>query len=348
MMYTKDLVSVVIPVYNVEEFLPHCLNSVTAQSYKNLEIICVNDGSPDNSAEILKSFKERDSRIVIINQTNQGLSGARNTGIKEAHGEYIMFLDSDDWIDTDTVFQAHNKITQENADVVLWSYVREFPDKKIEKHIFDCGDKVFEGDELKSVHKRIAGLTGSQLSNPENADSAVTAWGKLYRTECISSLEFVDTKIIGTEDALFSLEAFCFVKKAVYIDKCFNHYRKENNKSLTKKYKSRLYDQWQELYKRMDNILKKYNLPFEDALDNRIALSIIGIGLNELLNDTKQSEKIKKISSVINSPAYKKAYSNLDTKYMPAHWKTFFKFCKSGNGAAVYLLIKSIDMLIGK
>ena len=74
MMYTKDLVSVVIPVYNVEEFLPHCLNSVIAQSYKNLEIICVNDGSPDNSAEILKSFKERDSRIVIINQTNQGLT----------------------------------------------------------------------------------------------------------------------------------------------------------------------------------------------------------------------------------------------------------------------------------
>ena len=98
----------------------------------------------------------------------------------------------------------------------------------------------------------------------------------------------------------------------------------------------------------MGEILKKYDLPFEDALNNRIALSIIGIGLNELLNDTKQSAKIKKINSVINSPAYKKAYSDLDTKYMPAHWKTFFNLCKSGSGAAVYFMIKGIDMLIGK
>ena len=98
----------------------------------------------------------------------------------------------------------------------------------------------------------------------------------------------------------------------------------------------------------MGAIIKKYDLPFEDALNNRIALSIIGIGLNELLNDTKQKEKIKKISTVINSPAYKKAYADLDTQYMPAHWKTFFSFCKSGNGTAVYFLIKGIDMLIGK
>lgn len=348
MEFTKDLVSIVIPVYNVEEFLPHCLNSVTAQTYKNIEIICVNDGSPDSSAQILTKYKELDSRIIVINQTNQGLSGARNTGIKEAHGEYIMFLDSDDWADAETVAEAHKKITSENADVVMWSYVREFPDKKIEKHIFDFSDKVFEGDEMKTLHKRMAGLMGKELSNPENADSAVTAWGKLYRAEVIKNLRFVDTKIIGTEDALFSLEAFCFVKKAVYIDKCFNHYRKENNKSLTKKYKSRLYDQWQELYKRMGEIIKKYDLPFEDALNNRIALSIIGIGLNELLNDTKQKEKIKKIGSVINSPAYKTAYADLDTQYMPAHWKTFFGFCKSGNGTAVYFLIKGIDMLIGK
>ena len=344
----KDLVSIVIPIYNVEEFLPHCLNSVTAQVYKNLEIICVNAGSPDSCAQILDDYKAHDSRIVIVNQTNQGLSGARNTGIKEATGEYIMFLDSDDWIDTETVFEAHEKITAENADLVMWSYVREFPDKKIEKHIFDFGDKVFEGEDMKALHKRIAGLTGKELANPENADSAVTAWGKLYRTECIKDLEYIDTKIIGTEDALFSLEAFCFVKKAVYIDKCFNHYRKENNKSLTKKYKSNLYDQWQELYKRMGDVLKKYDLPIEDALNNRIALSIIGIGLNELLNNTKQSEKIKKINSVINSPAYNKAYSSLDTEYMPPHWKTFFAFCKKGSGTAVYFLIKSIDMLIGK
>ena len=86
-------VSVIIPVYNVEKYLTKCLDSVVNQTYTNLEIICVNDGSPDNSAKILEAFAKKDSRIKIINQENKGLSGARNTGIESATGDYIVFLD---------------------------------------------------------------------------------------------------------------------------------------------------------------------------------------------------------------------------------------------------------------
>ena len=128
-------VSVIIPVYNVEKYLPKCLESVTAQTYANLEIICVNDGSPDNSSAILEEYAKKDGRIIIINQENTGLSGARNTGIRAASGEYIVFVDSDDWIDAETVETAVSKA--ENADTVMWGYVREFADKSLEKKIFD-------------------------------------------------------------------------------------------------------------------------------------------------------------------------------------------------------------------
>ncbi|MCQ2479842.1 MAG: glycosyltransferase [Clostridia bacterium] len=346
-------VSIVLPIYNVEKYLPQCLESVVNQSYKNLEIICVNDGSPDGSEEIVKSYAEKDSRMVLINQKNQGLSGARNTGINAATGEYIMFLDSDDWIDTDTCKTAVEQMEKENAQLVMWSYVREFPDTSIPKNIFDVPENetiVFENQSMENLHRRIAGLTGEELRSPENADSAVTAWGKLFKTAVIkeNNCLFTDTKIIGTEDALFNLEAFSYVKKAVFINKYFNHYRKDNGTSLTRSYKASLFNQWQELYTRMGRIIEEKNLPFEHALDNRIALSIIGIGLNEIICDSTAFEKIKKLKSVITSPKYKKAYTALEKEYLPIHWKLFFTFCKMGWGTGVYILIKCIDKLIGK
>lgn len=348
-MQTNKLVSIVLPVYNVEKYLPKCLDSVVSQSYKNIEIICVNDGSPDGSEKIIADYIKKDSRIILINQKNQGLSGARNTGLEKATGEYIVFLDSDDWIDPETVEVALAEAEKEAAQLVMWSYIREFPDASLPKDVFDEGRIVFDGDALTNrLHQRMAGLTGEELSDPGNADSAVTAWGKMYKTECIRDCRFVDTKIIGTEDALFSLMALCNIKKAVFINRHFNHYRKDNETSLTRKYKQQLFSQWQELYLRMGKVIEENNLPFEDALNNRVALSIIGLGLNELINTTSHFEKMKKLKSILLSPRYKKAYANLPIKYFPVHWKLFFALCKMGSGAGVYILLKCIDKIISK
>ncbi len=348
MPQVKDLVSIVLPIYNVEKYLEKCLQSVTSQTYENLEIICVNDGSPDSSADIISSLMQNDKRIHLINQENQGLSGARNTGLQNATGEYIMFLDSDDWIDAETVEVALSEMKAENAQLVMWSYVREFPDVSVPKNVFNENRIVFSGEKMQKLHRRMAGLTDEELADPSNADSAVTAWGKLYKTEKIKNLRFVDTKIIGTEDALFSLQALCYIEKAVFINRHFNHYRKDNDTSLTRKYKPQLFSQWQELYDRMSAVIKENDLPFEDALGNRITLSIIGLGLNELINNISAKEKIKKLKSIITSPRYKKAYANLETKYLPIHWKLFFTFCKMGNGTGVYLLMMCINKIISK
>ena len=98
-----EKVSIIIPVYNVENYLPKCLESVLGQTYADLEIICVDDGTPDRSAAVILSYAEKDRRINLISQENQGLSGARNTGIRSATGKYIIFLDGDDWIEPETV-----------------------------------------------------------------------------------------------------------------------------------------------------------------------------------------------------------------------------------------------------
>lgn len=342
-------VSVIIPVYNVEKYLPKCLDSVVGQTYKNLEIICINDGSPDNSSAILESYAEKDGRIKIIHQENTGLSGARNTGIESATGEYIVFLDSDDWMDAETIETAI-KYSQ-NTDTVMWGYVREFPDKSIEKKIFD-GDRSFNEKETRNLHRRLAGLTGEELRSPENTDALVTAWGKLYTAKFIkeNGLQFVDTKIIGTEDLLFNMHYFCFTKRCFFIDKPFNHYRKDNETSLTRSYKSKLFSQWTELYSRIRKCIDENNLgeDFYKALDNRICLSMIGLGLNELCNKASHLQRIKNLKTILSSQQYIKAYKNLDFEYFPIHWKMFFTFCKKKNALFVYILLNAMQILIGK
>ncbi len=344
-------VSVIIPVYNVEKYLPKCLDSVVGQTYKNLEIVCVNDGSPDNSAEILENYAKKDSRIKIITQKNEGLSGARNTGINAATGDYTVFLDSDDWIDTDTVENAVSVAEKNSSDVVMWGYVREFADKSLEKKIFD-GDKIFGENECREIHRRLAGLTGAELASPENTDAIVTAWGKLYKTDIIKKncLKFTDTKIIGTEDLLFNMYYFGFVTSCAFIDRPFNHYRKDNESSLTRSCKSQLFAQWSELYKRIRAYIDENRLgeDFYRALDNRICLSMIGLGLNELCNKVSHGERIKNIKKILSSEQYIRAFANLDFKYFPIHWKIFFKLCKKRLALGVYVLLTVMQTLIGK
>lgn len=343
-------VSVIIPVYNVEKYLTKCLESVVGQTYSELEIICVNDGSPDNSEAILRDFAGRDKRIRIITQQNTGLSGARNTGIREATGDYIVFLDSDDWMDTDTVAAAVENAEENGVDCVLWGYVREFADKSAEKKIFDS-DIIFDEAQTRQLHRRLAGLTGSELANPENTDALVTAWGKLYRTDIIksNSLSFVDTKIIGTEDLLFNMHYFGFVKTCSFINKPFNHYRKDNDSSLTRSYKPKLFSQWTELYRRIREYISDNSLgeEFDKALDNRICLSMIGLGLNELCNRASGTAGIGNIKKILSSEQYVRAYKNLELKYFPIHWKLFFFLCKRRCPIGVYLLLRAMQMMIG-
>ena len=179
------MISIIIPVYNVEKYLSDCLDSVVNQTYKDLEIICVNDGSTDNSLDILNEYCSKDDRIFVVNKENGGLSSARNAGLAVAKGDFIMFLDSDDWIDNNTCEVALKQMMESNSDVAIWSYSKEYEASSKEVHIFE-NDIVFSSDnDLASLHRRFVGLYKDELRYPEKADSIVTAWGKLYKNKLI-------------------------------------------------------------------------------------------------------------------------------------------------------------------
>ena len=122
------LVSVIVPVFNVEKFLEKCVSSITNQTYKNLEILLVDDGSTDNSGTICDNFSKNDNRLKVFHKKNGGLSDARNYGIERATGSYIMFIDSDDWIENDTIELLLDKTIEEKSDIVVFGISKDYDD----------------------------------------------------------------------------------------------------------------------------------------------------------------------------------------------------------------------------
>lgn len=336
------LVSIIVPVYNTEKYICECLHSLIQQSYSHIEIIAVDDGSTDSSLSILNDISEKDNRLKVFSQCNQGVSAARNLALKKATGEYIMFVDADDWIDLSTIEECLQAIG--DADVCFFAYIREFPNRSLPKPLFPQ-THIFTAETCKQLQRRMIGPTGKELANPGMLDSLGTIWGKLYRKEILNGTEFIDLKVIGTaEDSLYNCNVFRKVKKAIYLNKAFYHYRKFNSGAETKKYKPQLSQQWNRLFDYMkatatDEISQK-------ALHNRIALSIIGLGLNECLSANTLKKKTDKIAEIINQTHYKEAYQKLDLTHFPIHWKVFFFAAKHNMKRVLMLLVLCIKTII--
>ena len=233
----------------------------------------------------------------------------------------------------------------------MWTYISENNGNQSPKIIFGS-DTIFEGTNVKEkLHRRLFGLTGEELANPELADSLCPVGGKLYKKQLIfdNNISFVDLSEIGTyEDGLFNIEVFSQVEKAVYLNKCFYHYRKENSSSVTSGYRKDLFEKWQHLFDLMQEYIAENNLPsdYQAALNNRIALSIVGLGLNIMSCDCSATKKIRMIKEIIKSERYKKAYRDLCFTYFPVHWKLFYGCAKFGNATGVYFLLKAIKAII--
>lgn len=343
-----SLISIIVPVYNTENYLEKCLYSLVNQTYKNIEIIIIDDGSPDNSMNIIQKFVLADNRVKVISQKNQGLSGARNTGMNNANGDYIMFIDSDDWIEIDTCEKAINASEKYNADVVFWPYIKEFSDSQKDNYLFDKTEIIWSEKNINQLSRRMVGLVGDELANPQSIDNLVTAWGKLYKKSVIGDVRFTDTKIIGTEDALFNIEVFLGINSAVYIPDLLSHYRKDNESSLTHNYKKKLVSRWREMYSRIKFLLDRNDMSREyyDALKNRICFGLIGLGIN-LAEDKKMSfkEKKKEIYNILSMKHYQIALKNLDFSYLPIQWKVFFKLAKNNNVLLLLWLLEIMDYL---
>ena len=345
----QPLVSVAIPVYNVELYLRECLDSICGQTYTNLEIILVDDGSKDSSGSICDEYAAKDSRVICIHKANGGLSSARNYALDRASGAYIMFVDSDDWIDRDTVEYVLRMAISENADIVMWNYIREYENKSIPAAPVFLEKTVWNG-QARDVYLRVIGPLGGQLANPATLDSLSSAAMKLYRTDMIreSGVRFVDHAVIGScEDTLFHIQLFKSVKCAVYDTACLYHYRKTNSGSITHTYNPQIWSQRKRMFELAEMSLDDSDTQAKEALRNRVACSLVGMGLM-MIRSISRRESRKGIRNIMHDPVYRDAVKQLRIKSMPIHWKLFYLFAKWNCIGGVCLLLRAIQYLKGR
>ncbi len=337
-------ISIIVPAYNVQDYIEKCINSILNQTYKNIEVIVVNDGSTDNTFDIINSFAKKDDRIKIINQENQGLSESRNNAMKMIKSEYVMFVDADDWIDKDTCEVAVNEIG--DADIFWFSYVREYEKNSLPKSAFEEDRKIFSGEEIKTLlQRRIIGPIDSELKHPEKLDALSPVWGKLYKLNVIKDIAFKSFKEIGAtcEDVFYNIEVLENVKKVIYINKNFYHYRKTNSNSLAKGMDKELYNKWKKAY----FLLKRYvkNEVYENALNNRFSINIIAIGQRIVNSNNSFKVKFNMLKEIMCDEVYCNAIKSLNISEMPIHWKIFFWNIKKKQTLIVYFLIICIIKL---
>lgn len=325
-------ISIIVPVYNVEKYLKHCLDSLINQTMQDIEIICVNDGSKDNSLAILEDYVKCDKRIVLLNQSNSGVSVARNNALKHVRGEYYMFVDSDDWIDANACEVAYNCAIKENADCLMFSYVKEFGSHSIVNHLFEKKYMVWNADEVKqNFHRRLFGPIGKELAYPQNMDILVSPCMQLFKTSKFVHIPFVDIREVGTfEDGLYQMVLYKDCSRFVYIDEPFYHYLKTNEASVTTRYKADLAEKFQHLWNIIEGYIVKFKLEdiYSEALKNRVAISMIGLGLNEIKANRGMLQASIGGGNLLNISRIKESVKLLNISSMPLPWKVFFFLCK--------------------
>ena len=195
-------VSVIVPIYNVEKYLEKCINSLLSQTLEDIQIILVNDGSKDNSGNIAKEYeKNNKNRVIYVEKENGGLSDARNYGLKYATGDFIAFLDSDDYIEKNAYEEMYNKAIEENADYVECDFIWEFPNKiRV--------DKQYPYKNKKEMLSFVR----------------VVAWNKLIKRQLITDNNLEFPKGLRYEDVEFTYKLIPFINKFAYVDKPFIHY----------------------------------------------------------------------------------------------------------------------------
>lgn len=296
------LVTIVIPIYNVEKYLNRCIDSVVNQTYQNLEIILVDDGSPDQCPQLCDEWAEKDERIKVVHKKNAGLGMARNTGIENATGEYICFFDSDDYVERETIEKCVIKAKQCQADIVCFGRTAlkstgdiiniEIP--KMEKN-------VYEGEEVQ--HVILPEVLSFNPHTGKNSNLSASLCSSMYSMQLIhkSGWRVASEREIISEDYYSTLDLYQYVSSVAIISESFYNYCM-NEKSLTHTYRKDRYEKIRLFYQKCITLSNQLN--YDKEVQHRLVYLYIGftIGALKLVarsNDSKK-EKLSIIKSIIN------------------------------------------------
>lgn len=285
---TTALISVIVPVYKAEHTIGRCVESIIGQTYRNLELILVDDGSPDKSGLICDEYAGMDTRVVAVHTSNCGVSAARNQGLEQARGEFVAFVDSDDYVDRTFLADAYDDITRYQADLSI---------SGVQTETFKYGEMI--GSELHRGKDK--DYTLEELLDAFDTDYPFICicgvWCKLYRTEIVRKFAVrFDTGLALGEDTAFNCDYFQHARTVRFSSKVHYHYFRGNNDSLFSKYSKDLYDISENVYDKMRALMKQ-NQCAPDSLrrfDALYAHIMVGCIHHEYLFYDKSSPQSRK------------------------------------------------------
>lgn len=281
------LISVIVPIYNAEAYLSRCIDSILGQKYKNIELILVDDGSTDSSAKVCDEYATKDARVKVYHQRNSGVSAARNNGIDKSKGDYIAFVDADDYLDRNFAGEILKQATKNNADYVCCGY----------KRVYNDHEEVINGDGSRQTMS--PDELPIDLLNVQNGHGF--AHMKLIKKSAIGDARF-DEKIKVGEDALFNIVLCKNINKAVIYNKPLYNYVFNSN-SVVRKYDKKYPDKYLQSMKFMRQYILKNYRDYDDVIQNLynyIAYHVLLICVNYCyhpLNENKYAS-LKKVCSI--------------------------------------------------
>ena len=335
-------ISIVVPVYNVEKYLGRCLKSLVNQTFRNIEIILVDDKSPDNCPALCDEWVEKDERVRVIHkEKNEGLGFARNTGIENASGDYITFVDSDDYIAENALEKALEAILKTEADIAVYGYQAVNQNGEIiQKCAPNPQKEVFEGKEIITL--LLPDLLAPNTENGSSTGLWMSSSGCLVSYDIISKnhFRFVSEREIISEDIYSLTELYSYVNKAVVLREAFYFYC-ENQTSLSHSYREDRYEQIKHCYDETINLSRKLGYPEE--IEARIAYNYISntIGAFKiiLLSDKSKKEKSDYIREIVLDRHLQKVLAEYNLSHESFNRKALLLAMKAKKWQIVYFLV---------
>lgn len=282
-MKSSPLISVIVPIYRVEDYLKRCVDSIINQTYKNLEIILVDDGSTDSCPQICDDYAKQDTRIKVVHKENGGLSDARNAGMKVATGEYISFVDSDDYIDVDMLNILLDVMIQEDCEIAQCGTVRFYDGENAVANKFDYKVKVYNNKEALK-----------ELIN--DGHFVQTVWNKLYKAEVALKLPFRKGKL--NEDEFWTYIVFAESKKIAEVTADMYFYLQRSTSIMGESYSIRRLDALQAKAERQEYLQEKFPELADDASKNLFFSCVYSY--QRVLRDMPKDESAEAKTKIFN------------------------------------------------
>ena len=320
-------ISVIVPVYNVEEFLEQCLESIVTQTYIDLEIILVNDGSTDQSSKICDDFVKRDPRVKLIHQINGGVSSARNIGIKVATGEYITFVDSDDWLEKEMYQKMMYAVKIQNeSEVIMCDFINEK---------YDCQEKItanirdgfyVKQDIVKELYPTL--LVTEDLGRLPIVSACICIFKKeLFLNNKIA----FDVDLRYVEDYLFMATIMLYTNSFYYLKDYYGYHYRQYEISRSKKYQPKWWDNFLLLNDKLSLLLSQdENYDFSRQIKFQLIHSALFVSSAIFhSNNLKTKEKLILLKKLFNDSVLRNSFSNLDFKNKPLGLQIMLHIVKS-------------------